>query len=149
MADERLEQFLTERGLAWTAIPWEGHVVLNNEWYGVYGDPRLWLRERCGTKAQFEYDRQEVETLLLVPFLRDVAGWHSIRRPGLPRAAYELHPHGTPPNLSAFADTDFFVVPEDWDWTMIHTHEDYGFGGPYFIRREWLGTGQRSKRRSR
>ena len=39
---------------------------------------------------------------------------------------------------SAFKDTDFFIVPGDFGWTMIHTHEDYELGGPYFIRKDWI-----------
>ena len=33
---------------------------------------------------------------------------------------------------------EFFVCPIDFAWCMIHTHEDHAFGGPYFIRAEWL-----------
>lgn len=42
------------------------------------------------------------------------------------------------PPLGLFHNIEFFISPLDLSWTMIHTHEDHGFGGPYFIRREWI-----------
>ena len=26
-------------------------------------------------------------------------------------------------------------------WTVVHTHENHGFGGPVFIRKEWRLSG--------
>lgn len=40
--------------------------------------------------------------------------------------------------MGEFCNSEFFISPLDFDWTMVHTHEDHGFGGPYFIRRAWL-----------
>jgi hypothetical protein len=139
VANETLEQFLTQCGLAWSVIPWERHVCLNNEWETVYGNVRHWLRHKQGVKAQFEYSHQAAETLMVVPFLGNVAGPHSINKSGPRKAAYECHGNGTLPDLSAFANTDFFIVPNDFGWTMIHTHEDFALGGPYFVHQEWLG----------
>jgi len=51
--------------------------------------------------------------------------------------------HGPLVTLGAFHDVEFFVCPTDFAWTMIHTHEDYSLGGPYFIRVEWLCSEQR------
>jgi hypothetical protein len=139
VADERLEQFLTQCGLAWSVISWDRHVSLSNEWETLYGNFHHWLRQKEGAKAQFEYSHQTAEMFMIVPFLSNVAGPHSIDKRGSRKAAYECHGDGTLPDLSAFALTDFFIVPDDFNWTMIHTHEDYGFGGPYFVRRDWLG----------
>jgi hypothetical protein len=143
--DETLERFLTQSGLAWSVIPWERHVSLNNEWEDLYGDVRHWLRHKQGAKAQFEYCHQAAELWIVVPFLGDVAGPHSINKPGPRQAAYECHGDGTLADLSAFADTDFFIVPDDFSWTMVHTHEDYDWGGPYFIRKDWLGLPTRTR----
>ena len=76
---------------------------------------------------------------MIVPFLGNVAGPHSINKTEARKAAYECHGDGTLPELSTFAEMDFFIVPDDWSWTMMHTHEDFGFGGPYFVRKDWLG----------
>jgi hypothetical protein len=147
VADETLEQFLTQCGLAWSVIPWERHVSLSNEWEALYGNFRRWLRCKQGIKAQVEYSQESAETFLFVPFLGNVAGPHSINKPGPRKAAYECHGDGTLPDLSAFASTDFFIVPEEFSWAMMHTHEDYGFGGPYFLRRDRLGSPSRRRRR--
>lgn len=138
MTDESLDQFLTQCGLTWSAIPFERHVSLTREWESLYGDFRQWLRYKQGTKAQFEYSRQSSVTFLIIPFLGKVRGpnFTSPRGPYTP--AYECHGDGMLPDLSAFAGTEFVIVPDDWSWTMIHTHEDLAGGGPYFARKEWL-----------
>ncbi len=138
-ANENLEQFLTRCGLAWSIIPLGRHINLCNEWETLYGNFSHWLREKQGAKAQFAYSQQSAEMFMLVPFLGKFGGPHSINKPGPRTAAYECHGDGTLPDLSTFASIDFFIVPDDWSWTMIHTHEDYGLGGPYFIRKDWLG----------
>jgi hypothetical protein len=50
--------------------------------------------------------------------------------------AYACAGDGALPSLSPFANLDFFIAPPDFAWTMLHTHEDYALGGPYFPRRE-------------
>ncbi len=40
--------------------------------------------------------------------------------------------------LGNFNSVELFVSPADLDWTMVYTHEDHAFGGPYFIKAEWL-----------
>jgi len=146
VADESLDHFLSQCGLAWSGIPLERHVSLSNEWETLYGNFRRWLRHKQGAKAQFEYSQQSAKTFMIVPLLGNVGGPVLISKRGPRTAAYECHGKGTLPDLSAFAGTEFFIVPDDWSWTMIHTHEDYGFGGPYFVRKDWLGppiTGER------
>ena len=51
-------------------------------------------------------------------------------------AAYECH--GPLIDLGLFCNAEFFVAPPDFTWTMVHTHENHGFGGPYFIRVDWI-----------
>ena len=148
--DERLEEFLTQFGLEWQIVLEERHVSLCNEWEALYGncfDRRF--RQKEGGKAQFEYSSQIAARFLIVPFLGNVGGPHSINKRGPRKAAYDCHGDGNLPDLSAFAPTDFFIVPDDLSWTMIHTHEDAmfgGFGGPYFVRKEWLVPAKRKRR---
>ncbi|HEV3260071.1 MAG TPA: hypothetical protein VG013_24655 [Gemmataceae bacterium] len=140
VADERLEQYLTQYGLVWQAILPERHVSLSNEWEALYGECfSHQLRYKQGAKAQVEYSHQSAATIMIVPFLGKYGGPHSISKHGPRKAAYECHGSGGLPDLSTFADTDFFIVPTDLSWTMIHTHEDYEWGGPYFMRKDWLG----------
>lgn len=51
-------------------------------------------------------------------------------------AAYECR--GPLIALGAFCNAEFFICPRDLSWSMIHTHEDHAFGGPYFIRADWI-----------
>ena len=75
---------------------------------------------------------------MIVPYLGN-GGWpQSFGKSGPHKAAYECHGDGTLPDLLTFAETDFFVLPDDSSWTMIHTHEDETWGGPTFIRKAWL-----------
>ena len=138
-ADEALEQFLTKCGLTWSVIPPERHFSLGNDWNALYANVSHWLRQTQGTKAQFEYSKQSAETFMIVPFHGSVAGPLSNIKRCMRKAAYECRGDGALPDLSGFADMEFFIVPVDLSWTMIHTHEDYGHGGPYFVRKDWLG----------
>jgi hypothetical protein len=139
IADERLEQVLTQCGLAWSVITWEQHVSVCKEWESQYGcGSKHGLRNKHGAKAQFEYSNRSAEAFLIVPFLGNIGGEYSISKRGPRKAAYECHGDGVLPDLSAFADTDFFIVPVDFSWTMIHTHEDYETSGPIFIYKDWL-----------
>jgi hypothetical protein len=146
LADEQLEQYLTQCGLAWSSISWNQHVILSNDWETHYGNFHHWLRQMQGAKAQFEYSHQSAVTFMIIPILGDIGGPHSIGKLGPRKAAYDCQGKGTLPDLSSFALTDFFIMPHDYSWTMIHTHEDFGFGGPYFIRKEWLGQPRKRER---
>jgi hypothetical protein len=75
---------------------------------------------------------------MIVPFLGKNGGPYSIGKNGPRKAAYECHGDGNLPDLSAFAETDFFIVPTDFSWTMIYTHEDNFWGGPHFVCKDWL-----------
>lgn len=121
-------------------MPWERHIIISNEWQILFANAHYWLRQKQGTKAQFEYSQQSAQTFMIVPFLCNISAPLSIRFRGPRKAAYECHGDGTLPDLSEFRDIEFFVIPDDLAWTMIHTHEDYGFGGPYFVHRDWQGT---------
>jgi hypothetical protein len=89
-------------------------------------------------RAQYEYSRREAELFLIVPFLGDHAGPHGVGKRSPRLVAYECRGNGTLPDLAPFSDLDFFIAPPDLDWTMLHTHEDYTLGGPYFIDKSWL-----------
>lgn len=42
--------------------------------------------------------------------------------------------------LSEYHQLEFALFPDSYSWTLVHTHEDDAFGGPYFIRTEDLQT---------
>ena len=95
-------------------------------------------RPRCGraTKADHEYRQQACAHYLIIPFTSNLKGLPmNVRQVGHQR----LRVRRPPAVPGRFYDAEFFIAPPDFEWTMVHTHEDYSVGGPYFLRREWLG----------
>jgi hypothetical protein len=138
MQNEKLEDYLKQHGVAWAVIPASRHAALENDWHSSYG--KVWdlgLRYKHGVRAQAEYAQQTTKAFVIIPFLGDSAGPHSIGK-RTRTAAYECLASSDLPDLSEFANMDFFISPPDLSWTMLHTHEDQGFGGPYFVQRKLL-----------
>jgi hypothetical protein len=109
------------------------------QWRAVYGGafrgrPRL----RHGPRADFEYARQPAGRWVVVPLSAEAPGT-SVSPRGPAQTGYECE--GPPVPLGAACGLEFAVAPADLSWTMLYTHEDHAFGGPYFIRREWLPGG--------
>lgn len=148
VTDERLEQFLTQCGVTWEVLDEREHIQLNNQWDEMFGTCfTRGVRYREGVKAQYEYSLERADRFLIVPFLGEFGGPHGIGKRGPRTAAYRCVGNGQLPDLSALAHIDMFVVPADWSWTMIHTHEDHTIGGPYLVRREWLDVPRRKPRK--
>lgn len=87
-------------------------------------------RLKSGNKAVHEYSHHSVEEWLLVPFLSAV--------PGTPVHVHKLSLNaylcrGPLLELGAFNDVEFFISPLDFAWTFVRTHEDFAYGGPYFL----------------
>ena len=40
--------------------------------------------------------------------------------------------------LGTVCGAEFAIFSADMSWTMLHTHEDHVYDGPYFMRREWI-----------
>jgi len=134
--DDDLRECLARSGVEWRLLEEPAQRDAEAEWRSIFGEafrerPRL----RRGAKAEYEYLQQPCTHYLIVPFTSGVAGTavHVYRRA---IGGYECRGGLVP--LEQFCDAEFFVSPMDFDWTLVHTHEDYAFDGPYFIRREWL-----------
>ena len=137
--DHRLESYLSEQGLKFDVVDASRHARFENEWNAIYGDVwRLKLRHKRQAKAEEAYAKQRAIEFLIVPFLGDHAGPHGVGTPSPRTTALACVGDGALPRLAAFSNLDFFVAPPDLSWTMIHTHEDYVLGGPYYIERAWL-----------
>jgi hypothetical protein len=82
-----------------------------------------------------EFLGQPETAWLMIPFPSDVPGLPTDVLP--PRlSAFECE--GPLVELAEFHDVEFFISPADLRWTFVRTHEDYGLGGPYFVRAEWI-----------
>ena len=92
---------------------------------------------KTGIKAQAEYARQPAGPVVIVPFTANTAGPHAQPNPG-PRPTADTGHAPRLPDLSPFHNLDFFIAPPDLAWTLLHTHEDFALGGPYFLHRHKL-----------
>ncbi len=134
--DESLQDYLSQAGVEWNPLDDRERVKAETAWRQIYcrafqGRPRL----RRGARAEHEYRSQRCDDYRIVPFAAGVSGLpiHVYRQS---IAAYECR--GPLVALGAFRDAEFFISPPDLAWAMIHTHEDFCFGGPYFIRSDWI-----------
>src|SRR5689334_1943478 len=97
---EGLEQFLTERGVAWQILPRDEHGRLCGAWDAAYGNAFVFewhIRYREGARAQEAYAQQPAEEFLIVPFLGRRGGPHDIHKHTPRAAAYACRsPDGRP-----------------------------------------------------
>lgn len=134
--DADLCEFLTRSGVQWMPMDEASRVAAEKSWREIYNHewPKR-LRSRQGSKADFAYQQECCDHYLIVPFTSDVFRFSvSVQRPRR-MLGYECRGPLLP--LGAFHGIEFFIAPPDLSWTMIHTHEDHGWAGPHFIRREW------------
>jgi hypothetical protein len=120
----------------WRILNRSEHFEAESEWRSIFG--KAWIqrsRMRRGVKAEAEYLQQPCEHYLIVPFTANVEGTpiHVYRQA---ISAYECQ--GRLISLVQFCDAEFFVSTLNFEWTLVHTHEDYAIDGPYFVRREWV-----------
>jgi hypothetical protein len=135
--DDKLRQFLTSANIGWLPLDAGRCLLAESTWRSIYGKTFLYRpRLRSGSKAEFEFGLQTCSDYLIIPFSADVCGL-PIRVTHVRIGGYLCR--GFVVSLGSFAMAEFFVSPTDFSWTMIYTHEDYSFGGPFFIRQEWAG----------
>jgi hypothetical protein len=135
-ADDKLRTHLAAAGVQCTRLPVSSHRDLEAAWRKLY--QRAFLpgaRFRHGARAVYEYLHEPVTRWLLVPFLSKVPGT-SVHVHSLQMNAFECD--GPLQELGDFINVEFFVSPKDLSWTFARTHEDFVFGGPYFVRAEEL-----------
>jgi len=135
-ADEALRNDLDQSGVKWAVLGDSLRKEAETAWRRVYGHAFLGRpRLRHGVRAEHEYLQQRCDHYYIVPFSTGVPGL-PVHVLGQAIAAYECH--GPLIDLGLFCNAEFFVAPPDFTWTMVHTHENHGFGGPYFIRVDWI-----------
>ncbi len=132
-----MQEYLGQSGVLWDQLDETARQAAEATWREFYGHVlQGWPRLRHGAKADQEFRQERCSHYLIVPFSVGVAGLPTHLR-GRRLNAYECRGRLVP--LGTFCEVEFFVSPTDFAWTMIHTHEDHAFGGPYFIERarEW------------
>ena len=134
--NDDLQTYLTRSNVEWIGLEESAQYAAESRWRSIFVPrPR---RVRTGNKAEFEYLCEPCTHYLIVPFTSDAEGFAMhVYRSAI--GAYECRGNLVP--LGEFCDAEFVVCPLDFEWTMVHSHEDCGNGGyagPYFIRREWI-----------
>ena len=134
--DALLRSLLDAAGVSYAPLADTERAEAERQWREVYGQAFGGrCRMRYGSRADYEYAQQAECRWLIVPL--------SARVEATPVSPYGPIPtgyacEGLPVPLGAACALEFAVAPTDLSWTMLYTHEDHEFGGPYFIRCEWL-----------
>lgn len=136
LRDPALTDYLTRSGVEWTRLDEPSAIEAECAWRQRYGAafadrPRF----KQGAKAEHAYAAAVCDQYFVVPFSSDVAGL-PVRVRDRSLSAYRCRGPLVP--LGEFHNSEFFVCPLDYAWTMVHTHEDHSFGGPYLITEDWL-----------
>ena len=134
--DQELRDYLSLLSVESNVLDRNATITAEQSWREIYGDafsqrPRM----KQGTKADFAYQELLCHHYLIIPFSSNVDGI-PIQVSGRSRVGFECRGQLVP--LGQFHTAEFFVSPTDFTWTMVHTHEDHAFGGPYFIKMEWI-----------
>ena len=122
---------LSEKGVSLTELSRQESFAVMKQWTSIFATKSDDLHETLGAKAIAKWLSTEEERLILL-FLSARITAFPISQNSRPCSAYRYS--GPAIDLSRFCELEFAVFPESYDWTLVHTHEDGAFGGPYFIR---------------
>lgn len=125
--------YLADHGVALTELPWSESFAITKRWTSVFAAQSDNLHETQGLKAIDKWLKTTDDQLILL-FLSARITAFPISQNGRPCTAHRYT--GRIIDLSVYNELEFAVFPETYEWTLIHTHEDGAFGGPYFIRNE-------------
>ena len=127
--------YLSERDVALTELPRRESFAITKHWTSVFAQTSSGVSLKLGSKAVSEWLGTDDEDLILL-FLSSRITAFPISTNSRPCLAFKYSGHKI--DLSEYHQLEFAVFPESYDWTLVHTHEDFAFGGPYFVRAEDL-----------
>ena len=126
--DDDLRKYLDRSGVEWRLLEEPAQFDAEGEWRSIFGEAfRGQGHFRTGSKAEFEYLRQACSHYLIIPFTSRVKAT-SVQACRKAISTYECRGGLVP--LGRFCDAEFFISPLDFEWTMVHTHEDHAGDGP-------------------
>ena len=128
-----LDDFLTylmENGVSLTELSRQESFAITKEWTSAFATQSDSLHETQGLKAIDKWLSATDGDLILL-FLSARITAFPISENSRPCTAHRYT--GPIIDLSAYNELEFAVFPDSYQWTLIHTHEDGAFGGPYFI----------------
>ena len=120
--------------IEWAEITAKEHIQYVQRWTGIYGDLyKRNYRKKSGARAMAEAEEACSGVYLVVP-CRDPSAsvWKAVG------TAYRCDRHRIPDLTEASHYVDIFISPEDLSWTLLFGHEVDVFGGPDFVRLEWM-----------
>lgn len=126
--------YLTEHGVSLKELSRQESIAITKHWTSVFAKQSDSLHETQGPKAVTSWLSAQGDDLLLL-FLSARITAFPISENSRPCTAHRYN--GPIIDLSHYNELEFAVFPDSYDWTLIHTHEDGAFGGPYFIRNEF------------
>jgi hypothetical protein len=126
-------RYLADHGVTLTELPRKESFAITKRWTSVFAAQSENLVETQGWKAIDQWLTTTDDQLILL-FLSSRITAFPISENSRPCTAHRYS--GPIVDLSAYNQLEFAVFPETYEWTLIHTHEDGAFGGPYFIRIE-------------
>ena len=135
--DQELCDYLARSGVEWAPLDESSRAEAEGKWREVYGRAFGQLRpgsDRGQRPCSLTSKRTAFASLSFLLRLPSM-GSQSMAvlvhwQPTSAAVLWSLWVLSTTPNVS--------VCPTDLAWTMVHTDEDHGFGGPFFIKEEWL-----------
>ena len=130
---EEFHRYLADHGVTLAELPRKESFAIMKRWTSVFAKQSGDLRETHGLKAINKW-LATMEDQLILLFLSERITAFPISQNHRPCTAHRYA--GPVIDLSAYNELEFAVFPETYEWTLVHTHEDGAFGGPYFIRNE-------------
>ena len=103
----------------------------HKNWSAIFGHFSNGTLCRHGRPAMDEFLSMHGQNFLVL-FLSDHVTAFPVSRTA--RRCAVLAANGPLVDLSTFHNLEFAITPESFEWTLVHTHEDWGCGGPYFVR---------------
>ena len=132
---DELKNFLTENLVSVTELDQPECFAIHKRWTSIYGRFNLETPCQYGSKAVAEFlSLPEREFLIL--FLSSRIKAFPISTNSRPCSVIRVE--GLPMDISSFHELEFAITSPAFEWTLVHTHEDWSFGGPYFIRGDHL-----------
>ena len=126
---EQFRRYLADHGVTLTELSRKESFAITKRWTSVFAARSDHLQETRGLKAIDKWLSATDDQLILL-FLSARITAFPISENSRPCTAHRYT--GPIIDLSAFNQLEFAVFPETYKWTLVHTHEDGAFGGPYF-----------------
>ena len=86
-----------------------------------------------GEKAFDRYLKQTHEGLFIVSLLGSRMIPNACSESAKWKFGFHISGKLAPPDLREFHNLEFSITDTMLNWTFIHTHEDFSYGGPYFV----------------